>query len=168
MNLFEEFQEFRKILCVCPHCGEIVRLSDLKLKTKGKAVKTWLDEYAKKSRDMDIKEENFYEISSKLREKAVAKGRKEAQKVINNAISPEFKALKLDPFDIKPIFNPVDFVVFDGMNSKKQVSNVIFLSQKTHNTLLNGIRKKITEVIKKKQYEWQVARINEQGKIELE
>jgi hypothetical protein len=45
MMPFEEFQLFRKILCVCPCCGELVRLSDLRLKTKGEVEKTWLDDY---------------------------------------------------------------------------------------------------------------------------
>ena len=56
-NLFEGFQEFRKILCVCPCCGELVRVSDLRLKATGSTSKTWLDDYDKKSLEMEKKEE---------------------------------------------------------------------------------------------------------------
>ena len=47
-SLFEEFSELRKILCICPCCGKIVRVSDLHLKVKKPIVKTWLDTYEAK------------------------------------------------------------------------------------------------------------------------
>ena len=46
--MLEEFQEFRKILCICPCCGEMVRVSDLKIKVKNKIEKTWLDKHEAK------------------------------------------------------------------------------------------------------------------------
>ena len=67
-ELFKEFQEFRNILCLCPCCGDLVRVSDLRLKAKGPAPTTWLDDYEKKSQAMDKKEENFDEKEQKLRE----------------------------------------------------------------------------------------------------
>ncbi|MBU0536461.1 MAG: hypothetical protein KKE20_05820 [Nanoarchaeota archaeon] len=167
-ELFKEFQEFRKILCVCPCCGDLVRVSDLHLKVKGPAAKTWLDEYDKKSQAMDKKEERFDELEVKLREKAREKGRKEAQKVFNKAISPAFKALKYDPFDVKPILNPVDFVVFKGMDKKESVSDIVMLSKICKNSILNTIRKQVKDAITNKKYEWQVARIDEKGKIRVE
>ena len=55
-ELLKEFQEFRRILCLCPCCSELVRVSELRLKVKGPAPRTWLDEYEKKSLLMDGKE----------------------------------------------------------------------------------------------------------------
>lgn len=59
-ELFKEFQEFRKILCICPCCGDLVRVSDLKLKVKGPASRTWLDDYEKKSLILDKREEKLF------------------------------------------------------------------------------------------------------------
>lgn len=165
---FEEFQEFRKILCVCPECGEIVRVSDLKLKTKGKVQKTWLDDYELRSLQMDQKEEEFSEIERKLREAAVEKGRKEAQKVFNKAIKADFRKMKLDPYDIKPILNPVDFLVFKDMNSKDTISDIVFLSKKLENQNINRLRDQVKNVIEDKNYEWLIARITNSGKIKFE
>ena len=166
--LFKEVQEFRKILCVCPCCGELVRVSDLHLKVKGPTPKTWLDDYEKKCQMLKKKEDKFQEGEGKLREKAHEKGRKEAQKVFNNAISPTFRALKYDPFDVKPILNPVDFVVFNGMNKNESVSEVIMLSKKCIHPQLNLIRKQVKTAIAKNRYNWQVARIDEKGCISFE
>lgn len=166
--MFEEFQAFRRILCLCPCCGEIVRMSDLQLKHKGPTPKTWLDEYETKYSAMTEKENKFDEIKDKLREKATEKGRKEAVKVFNDSIDPKLKALKLNPYDIKPILNPVDFVVFNGMENKGNISNIIFLSKAVQNPALNDLRIQVDKAIKNKKYEWQVARIDEKGNIELE
>ena len=165
---FEEFQEFRKILCVCPVCGEIVRVSDLKLKTKVRVKKTWLDDYELRSLQMDQKEEEFSEIELKLREAAVEKGRKEAQKIFNKAIKADFRKMKLDPYDIKPILNPVDFLVFKDMNSKDAISDIVFLSKQIENKNINRLRNQVKNVIENKNYEWLVARINNIGQIKFE
>lgn len=167
-ELFKEFQEFRKILCVCPYCGKIARLSDLHLKTKGKVAKTWLDEYEQKERNLGKKEERFGERESKLRELAHEKGRKAAEITFNKAISPKLKALKLDPFDVKAILNPIDFLVFKGMNKTDSVSDIVLLSKQIENSNLNVIRQQVKKVISQKKYEWQVARIDKGGQISLE
>jgi len=165
---FEEFQEFRKILCVCPECGEIVRVSDLRLKSKVEVKKTWLDDYELRSLQMDLKVEEFSKIESKLREAAIEKGREEAQKVFNKAIKADLRKMKLDPYDIKPILNPVDFLVFKGMNSKDTISDIVFLSKQIKNQNLNRLRDQVNNVIEDKNYEWLVARINNIGQIKFE
>jgi len=168
MKLFEEFQEFRRILCVCPNCETIVRVSDLKLKAKGKYVKTWLDAYEKRCSQMNMKEEKFDGLKGQLREEAVKKGRKEAEIVFNKAINPSFKALKYDPFDLKPILNPIDFIVFKDMNKKDVVNDIVLLSERIENSILNKIRTQVKNCVLKKEYDWQVARIDETGGILLE
>lgn len=166
--LFEEFQEFRKILCICPRCNELVRVSDLHFKLKSAAPRTWLDDYEKRSLVIDNKETKFGEIEEKLREIATNKGRKAAAKVFNNAISPSFRALKLDPLDVKPILNPVDFVVFKGMNKNDLISDIIFLSKKYDFPTLSTIQSQVETIISKNNYEWQVARIDDKGNIVFE
>jgi predicted Holliday junction resolvase-like endonuclease len=167
-DLFQQFQEFRKILCVCPRCRGLTRVSDLRLKVKGPSVLTWLDSHEKKEQILARKEEKFGEIEDKLREKATERGRREAEKVFNNAICSSLRALKLDPFDIKPILNPVDFIVFNGMTKKESISEIIFLTKKDGCPSLNSVRCQIKSVILKNKYDWQVARIDEKGCILFE
>ena len=157
MTDFEEFQQFRRILCVCPCCGEIVRVSDLRLKTKGHDVGTWLDDFEKKQLELSKEEELFGEKEGELREKAFHK-----------AICPSLKRLKLDPFDVKPILHPVDFVVFNGMNKEETISDIIFLSKTFDCTSLNSIRCDIKNAVTNNKYDWQVARIDTQGNITFE
>jgi len=164
-ELLEEYQEFRKILCVCPCCGEIVRVSDLRLRAKGPATRTWLDDYEKKEQKLATDEESLDEAEANLREAAHEKGRKEATRIFSKAICPALRALKLDPFDVKPILNPIDFVVFKGMNKNKSVSDIILLSREYKCPPLNLIREQVKNAVAKRHYEFQLARVNEKGQI---
>ena len=167
-TIFEEFGELRKILCICPCCGEIVRVSDLHLKVKKPLVKTWLDSYEAKLIQMNEKEEKFSEKEKQIRELAVKKGRIQAQKIVNKVVLPIFRKLKLDPFDVKPVLHPIDFIVFNGMTEKENIKDIIFLSKMSKFEALNAVRKQIKEAIANKKYTWQVGRIDDRGRLEFE
>jgi len=165
--MLEEFQEFRKILCICPCCGEMVRVSDLKIKVKKTTEKTWLDEYEAMMFKLEKAKQDFAKIESEIREKSVEKGRKAAEKVFNNCINPNFRKLKIDPYDLKPILHPIDFVVFNGMNKGNSIEEIKFFSHKSENDIIISLRNQVHKAIENKDYEWQVARISEDGSIEF-
>jgi len=167
-ELLDVFQSFRRILCVCPSCGEMVRLSDLHLKYLGKAPRTWLDRYESKLLAQQKREMLFEEKASKMREKSIERGRKKVPKLIKKCLCPEFKKLRYNPYDIKAIMHPVDFVVFDGLNDKVDVKNVTFLSKKVLNQDQNAILKSISKTIENKNYDWKVARITVDGEVNFE
>jgi len=81
---------------------------------------------------------------------------------------PIFRKLKLNPFDVKPILNPIDFLVFDGMTDKDKIKSIIFLSKISKMEPLNVLRSQIKETISKKKYIWQVGRIDELGNLTFE
>ncbi|RME54342.1 hypothetical protein D6777_04095 [Candidatus Woesearchaeota archaeon] len=168
MKLFEEFQAFRRILCICPCCGEIKRLSDLKLTTKEHGPDTWLDKFEKKERLVEKKEEAFEKVKEELRKKSVERGQKEAEKIFRQAINPELRSLRLDPKDMTPILNPVDFIVFKGMVKTENVSDIIFLSKHISNSYLNSLRRQVKKAIDKRNYDWKLVRISNDGSIKIE
>ncbi len=165
---FQGFQEFRKILCVCPDCGKIVRLSDLKLKTKAETESTWLDYYEYRERLLSGREAEFDAVKGELREAARVEGKRQAEVVFNNAIKQDFRRMNIDPIDIKPVLNPVDFLVFKGMNKSEEITDLVFLSKKLENPMINRLREQVKTSIENNRYEWLVARIDDEGKIEFE
>jgi len=160
--LSEEGQKYAKLGLPERRLLEYLLENDIQDKTDLKTI------LSNKSLQMDKKEEQFKEIESELREAAVEKGRKEAQKVFNKAINADLRKLKLDPYDIKPILNPVDFLVFKDMNSENPISDIVFLSKKIENQNINRLRVQVKKVIEDTHYEWLVARIDNTGQIELE
>jgi predicted Holliday junction resolvase-like endonuclease len=168
MSLFEEYQLFRRVLCVCPYCNKLTRVSDLRLKAKGPAPKTWLDEYEAKDQTLTKNEGAFEEEEERLREEAREKGRKASEKAFYKAICPSLKKLKLDPFDVKPIFHPIDFVVFKGMNNQRTVIDIMLLTREHDCPSIKPIRDQIRKAVAQNKYDWQVARIEETGNIVME
>jgi predicted Holliday junction resolvase-like endonuclease len=164
MSLFEEYQHFRTILAFCP-CGQIHRVSDLKLKTKAEARKTWLDEYEENARILSEKELAFADQLKTLREEAREKGRVEAEKAFYKAVCPAIRKLKINPFDLKPILNPIDFVAFNGMTKDEEISDIVLLTREHACAYLNPIRGQIKKAVEKQSYEWQEAHIDESGNI---
>jgi predicted Holliday junction resolvase-like endonuclease len=167
-NILELFQSFRTILCVCPHCGDILRLSDLHLKYKGEAPRTWLDTYESKLRRLEEQQEGFKKEEKKLHKAAIERGHDKVPAMISQCIDEDMARLNYNPYDIKPLFHPVDFVVFNGLSFKGEVEDVTFLSKKTSNDVLNKIRSSLNRSLDKNRYEWQVARVTIDGKVSLE
>jgi predicted Holliday junction resolvase-like endonuclease len=166
-ELLDVFQSFRKILCLCPCCGEIVRMSDLHLKYSGESPKTWLDEYELQLLALEEKEQVFEAKEEELRQKAIERGRNKVPILVKNCLCPEFKKLEYDPYDIKAIMDPVDFVVFDGLNEGKQVQSVTFLAKIT-NPQMRRVTNSIKTTVSKGNYDWKVARITTKGKVAFE
>ena len=118
-------------------------------------------------RSLEEVENDFSEKESKIREKAVQRGRKKVPKLIKKSMDNKFAKLNYDPYDIKPVLHPIDFLVFDGMN-KKKLNEIILLSRKTTHSVMLKLQKSITNVIKNKLYDWKVARVSVDGQIKYE
>ena len=75
-----------------------------------------------------------------------------------------FLKKKYNPYDIKPIIHPVDFVIFNG-DHDKQVNEVVFLSKKSKNPNLAALQKSVGECVEKKNYDFKMAKISNEGKV---
>lgn len=159
------FNQLKIIHCMCPKCDSIMRVSDLQLQSKEKTEKTWLDIFDAKDRILEKIEEKFAEEVDEIKQKAVERGRKQVPKLVNQSINKKFASLKYDPYDIKAILHPIDFVVFNGMN-KGQVQDVTLLSSKTKNSYIQNFHKAIADVVKEKRYDWKVLRVSQDGEVE--
>ncbi len=163
-SFVEMFNRLKIIHCMCPNCDNIMRTSDLKLFSKEKTEKTWLDTYDAKTKRLDKNEDKFAEEERKIREESRQRGREQVPKLVNQALNKNFLKLKYDPYDVKAILHPVDFVVFDGMN-RGQVDHVALLSNKTANPHLQRLHKAIADVINAKSYSWKVLHVAEDGAV---
>jgi predicted Holliday junction resolvase-like endonuclease len=164
-NMLALFRSFRTILCVCPHCDEVQRLSDLQIRYAGKAGKTWLDNYDTKVKSLEKKDGAFADKEEELREAARERGRRQVPVILKNLIHTELTTQPYDPYDIKALLHPVDFVVFNGMNKNNVVKEITFLSRKAENRALDELRASIRTTINKGSYNWQVARVDVNGNV---
>lgn len=164
-NLAEIFSQLKIINCMCPKCETIMRVSELQLRSKEKTEKTWLDTFESQQKKLDAQEEKFDEEEQSIREKAVQQGRLQVPKLVNKSLNEEFAKLKYDPYDVKAILHPIDFVAFNGMN-KGQVEDVTLLSNKSANPYMKSLHSAIAEAVKNKSYDWKVLRVSQDGEVE--
>ena len=163
---FTAFYKTRQsILCSCPKCFAISRLSQLIIISEGKKSRTWLDDYEDNIRKFQDKQATFEEQESTIRDAAVQRGRAQVPNMVVSSLSDKVVSSKYDPYDIKPINHPIDYIIYDGMN-KKSINNVVLLHQK--NKHLAELHKSIRNVIDSKEYDWKVARVSREGKLEIE
>ena len=174
-SFFGIFHQARRILCQCPECGEISRLSEIQIKSSKKSKPTWLDIHQKNEDNFDASSDKFKEEKDELKKKATAKGRMQAEKdmrdLIKNSLVPSYQQMTYDPRDIIPISYPIDYVIFNGANKvrmKEQdfVKEVLLLSKKTNNAYSQKLHKSIHDVIENKKYEWRTAKVLD-GDIEF-
>jgi len=178
------FNQFKIILCLCPHCSSLLRLSQLHLRSDVPSQKTWLDEYDLKKTKLENKEEKISqkeyeqeELIKEKKEKAKQRGRTKVVSIVLNSLHPTSSKMlkKYNPFDVKPITHPVDFVIFNGDYEakktnyrKKKIQEVIFFSKKSENSDLLNLQKSVDECVKNKNYDFKIVRINNNGNVSFE
>ena len=106
-QLLKFFQLQRQIFGVCPHTGNVFRLSDCHIYVKKKPEPDWLQQIEAAQTKISKAEEKLDEKEETIREKARIAGRSEATKMVRK-IDKIFHPLKLNPDDSKVIFHPVD------------------------------------------------------------
>ena len=166
-TFLDTFNQFKIVICVCPKCNKLSRLSDLRLRSKEKVPKTWLDEYDVKRQKIEDKESDFDKQEDVIRKEAIARGRAQVPKIIRKSMNKQFAKLNYDPYDIKPILYPVEFVIFNGLN-KGDLKNISLLSRKSKSPIIHNLQENVAKVIDEKMYDWKVLRVSLKDDIEYE
>jgi predicted Holliday junction resolvase-like endonuclease len=183
-NTLDLFNQFKTIFCLCPHCSSLLRLSQLRLRSDAPTPKTWLDEYELQERKLEKQEEKVSEkeyeqeeVIKKKREKATQRGRSKVVSMVLGTLDSTSSRLlkKYNPFDVKPIIHPVDFVIFNGdyeakktKYREKSIKEVVFFSKKSENSDMLNLQKSVDECVKRKNYDFKLARISNEGKVTFE
>jgi predicted Holliday junction resolvase-like endonuclease len=72
----------------------------------------------------------------------------------------------LSPDDAKVIFNPIDYIVFNGMNGEaKTINNIVLLDRERTDKGSQKIQRSIEKAVESGNYEWKTIRINDDGEL---
>ena len=72
---------------------------------------------------------------------------------------------KYNPDDVKVMFHPVDFVIFNGMK-KNDITNLVLFDSKEKERSQKSLQKSIEKTVSKENYEWITMHVSEDGSIE--
>ena len=161
MNLSKEAKEiiwtFEKnnFYVECPCCGEPVLLKDAGL--------FFLDDFSTEA-------EKLYQqklMECKIREKEIREERKgisrrseTATTTINigfilERLAPSMKSFPFNHNDCRSLFEPIDYIIFEGLNKKNSVSKILFTEIKTGRANLTKKEKEIRKLVEGKQVVWE-------------
>jgi len=140
--------------CDCPSCGETMRLRDAGL--------FYLDDFspaaAERYRQLleEVKERR--KALNELRKNIPLKSQKGAEAVnigfILERIAPSMTSFALNHNDCRSLFDPIDYVIFEGLSRKGFVDRIVFADIKTGKARLQKNQREIKALVKRKQVEF--------------
>lgn len=140
--------------CECPACERPMRLRDASL--------FYLDDFSPEAADRyrqlreDVKERR--KALNELRKNIPLGSQKGAEAVnigfILERIAPSMKSFTFDHNDCRSLFDPIDYVIFEGLTRKGEVERIVFADIKTGKAKLQPNQKEIKDLVKGKKVEF--------------
>jgi predicted Holliday junction resolvase-like endonuclease len=93
-----------------------------------------------------------------IRKDAIARSRFGQLGKTLEKMAPMFPGFGHHPYDVRPVFDPVDFVIFDGY-FKGEVTDVTFVEFKTGQSRLNKVQDSIREAVERKRVHFETRRL---------
>lgn len=143
--------------CECPcGCGEEIKLKDADL--------FYLNNFSESGKEAqkalleDLKQQR---AELKAREVNMTKRPQTTAKAVNigfilERIAPAFDNFPFEHNDCRSLFDPIDYVIFEGLNKKGEVTKIIFTDIKTGAARLNNHQKEIKSLIQNKKVEFKL------------
>jgi predicted Holliday junction resolvase-like endonuclease len=175
MNILAQtIDGIQELLAICPCCGEIFRLVEGKFIFPQKRPEPceYLELIAREQRlsdeedRLDSAEERFEEELRVQKQRFIELGRRRAKKKLKK-IDPTFSAKDIDPQDVRVIFDPVEYLVFHGLNSDEGVDLVEFVSRSPESRAEETIAESIERTIRNGDVEFETLHMRDDGSFEI-
>ena len=139
----------------CTSCQEEIKLSEAGL--------FHLDNFTPESHDVYksmLVEQKKRRASLKERKLSIPKKSEVGAKATNLGFLLERLAPTLDGFtfnknDCRSMFDPIDYVIFEGLSEKQKVDKIVFVDIKSGGARLSPKQKKIKQVVEDKKVDFQ-------------
>jgi predicted Holliday junction resolvase-like endonuclease len=172
MAFFETGQE---IYGVCPCCEEIFRVSEMQIFYGKKPPKDWLDDLRGRKKKLKEDTKSFELEKKKIIDKAIERSLSIRIGKTLEKIAPIIPQLGHHPSDVRGIYEPIDFIAFNGMFKKKDIDTISFIEIKTGASSLNRIQRRIRDAVNDGRVDWRMynvtdiidSSLNESGKKSL-
>jgi len=160
MNLVKEAKEIIRTLeenrfyAECPCCGEPILLKDAGL--------FYLDDFSPEAEEIykqRLDELRDQEKEIRERRKEISRGSEVKTTAVNlgfilERIAPCMKDFCFEKNDCRSLFDPIDYVIFEGLTRKGAVDKILFVDIKTGKANLTGKQREIRNLVKDKKVTW--------------
>jgi predicted Holliday junction resolvase-like endonuclease len=151
-----ELQADRRIMAECPDSGEVFPLADAVMFYVGDPIP------AKARKVIDELEAGLEERREDLREaRRKLKERSETATVSVNIgkilekVAPAMNGFGMDCRDLRPLFEPIDYVAFNGLASGDgRIDSILFFDVKTGGAQLTQVQRQIKDAVERGKVHW--------------
>ena len=134
----------------CPHTGDDISLKKTALFDNDNFSEEALEIYQQQLDNIRTTKERL----KKLREVGTTKSESGAQSVnigfILERLAPTLGSFRFNHNDCRSLFDPIDYVIFEGLSKNGAINKVFFIDIKTGGARLNKRQKEIRTVIENK------------------
>jgi predicted Holliday junction resolvase-like endonuclease len=140
----------------CPCCGEPILLKEAGLFYLGEFTQEAEELY--KRRLAQIKE---HEDELQKKRKRIDQTSQVGAKAVNigfvlERIAPALKDFRFERNDCRSLFDPIDYVIFEGLSKKFAVDRIVFVDIKTGGARLKPTQREIRSLVERKRVVWDV------------
>jgi len=82
-------------------------------------------------------------------------------------IDPVFSGRGYALEDARAVFDPIDFVLFDGLARHDSVRSIVLLDGPAKNDGRRKIQRAMKKIVTRKHYEWKTVRLSRDGDIQI-
>ena len=164
MRLGELLRGLQEVLCVCPCCREVFRLSEARLYYGRKPRPSWFDELREEAERLERAESRLEEELERLRERARAQAERRVRRELRSR-DRLFTPLGYYPKDARALLDPVDYVVFDGLSTGKRVRSVVLLDLPAGDAERERVQRSIERAVERGDVEWRELRVADDGSV---
>lgn len=140
--LADFIQAERNIYAQCPECQTIHRLNEYKIFYGKKPPRDLLDQLREAV-------EEFEERKKKIIEQSIEKSKQVYIGKTLEHLAPTVATWGHKPRDCRFLAEPIDFIAFDGLFEKDEVSKITFIEAKTGNAKTSSREKSIKNAVEK-------------------
>lgn len=158
------FDDFRCILGVCPCCNRLFRLSDARLRYGARPVKSWFDGLELRELKTGRAEDRFQELKESMKKKALERAKVKMARIMRS-FDPVFWRRGYALEDARALFDPVDFVLFDGITRRGAVRQVVLIDGKASGGERRKIQRALSKITSRRYYDWKTVRLSTEGQL---
>jgi predicted Holliday junction resolvase-like endonuclease len=143
-QLAQNFRDFIRaedqIAGFCPLCNQLIRLSEMELFYIPDRKDDVLHILREKERGLKENERSIRQDAAK-RSRAILLGS------LMEQVGPLLRGFKYDLNDLRALWDPIDFVAFNGIGVGREVDSITFIDIKTGESRLSPVQKTIKESV---------------------
>jgi predicted Holliday junction resolvase-like endonuclease len=160
MNPSEQAREVIKTLetrgfyAECPCCDSPIVLRSAGLFYLDEFTPEGQELYKERQKDLRGRADQLKE-----RRKSISQTSEVGAKAVNiglilERLAPSMSSFRFERNDCRSLFDPIDYLIFEGLSKRGSVSKILFVDIKTGGARLKSVQRQISSLVEEKHVEW--------------